>query len=69
MTLTVTLSCDGLPEERVPVASIEEASRKLTAWQDAHGFGASDMRVGHGAVHRAGLHIGGISYNGKFWPP
>lgn len=53
-------------EQRFPVASFEEASRKWNIFRDATGAGASQL---HDAIieNSAGKKVARISYNGRVW--
>lgn len=63
--LTVVLQQVGLPAEEVEVSSLEDASKKVTEWQDAKGLGASQLTPRHGTVREDGRFHARISYNGK----
>lgn len=63
--LTVLLQQVGLPAEEVEVSSLEDASKKVTEWQDARGLGASGLTSRHGVVREDGRFTARISYNGR----
>lgn len=61
MTLTIGI-------RRLPVATLEEASRVFCERRDRSGFGASDFPDGR-LYDAEGREIGRVSYNGRIWPP
>lgn len=61
----VTLHQFGESPKHVTASSTDEASRLVTAFQDFHGLGASDVSGQHGRLVHRGKTIGRISYNGK----
>ena len=63
--MIVTLHQCGTPQKSVDVATVEEASRVVTDWQDERGMGASDMGARHGEVHEGTDLVARISYNGR----
>lgn len=63
--LTVMLQQAGMAAEEIEVASLEDASRKVTEWQDSNGLGASGLAQRHGVVRLDGVFHARISYNGK----
>jgi hypothetical protein len=52
----------------VDVASLEEASRRVVAFQDEHGLGSSKLGERHGLVSYDGKPTHRIAYNGSVWP-
>lgn len=62
--MTVILCAYGSPAIHVEVSSFEEASEKVTAWQDAEGLGESDLGARHGVVCAGDNALGRIAYNG-----
>lgn len=63
--LTVVLHQAGMAAEEVEASSLEDASRKVTEWQDARGLGASGLAQKHGTVRLDGVFHARISYNGR----
>lgn len=63
--LTVVVQQVGLPAEEVGVDSLEDASKRVTEWQDARGLGASQLTSRHGSVRLDGRYHARIAYNGR----
>lgn len=67
---TMEMSIYGARPARVPVASSEDASRKMQAFIRANNLGASELGRDCGVVRDAkGAVVARISYNGRVWTP
>lgn len=62
--LTLYLQEAGFPARVVPVATLEEASRRVVAFADDLGLGASDMGERHGLVATDCKITHRVAYNG-----
>lgn len=63
--MIVVMQQVGLPIEEVDVSSLDDASKKVVAWQNSRGLGASNITTSHGVVRIGGRFHARISYNGK----
>lgn len=65
--VTLQLRGSASPKE-IDVASLEEASRVVTEFQDEEGIGASGCGAYHGQVSTDGVLTHRIAYNGRVFP-